>query len=160
MMKKALMILALLLAATPAAAQPEPTPGEMEAARELLQVSNTRDNFIRGLELGMEMAGMGELTPELQTALREFMDEHFRFEDMEPDFIRMYADLYTEEEIRGMTAFYRTPIGRRVVETMPDLMAASQRITQERMEAVMPQLMQRIMEVMEEEEESDPAPKS
>lgn len=157
-MKKLLMILALL-AAAPAAAQ-EPTPGETAAARELLEVSRTRENFIRALELGMEQGGMGELTPPVQKALREFMDEHFRFEDMEPEFIRMYADLYTEEEIREMTAFYRTPVGQRVVETMPELMAASQRIAQERLQSVMPLLIQRIMEVMEEEEGSAPAPKS
>jgi hypothetical protein len=160
MMKRLLMMLALVLAAAPAAAQPEPTAGELAAARELLEVSRTRENFIRALELGMEQGGMGELTPELQTVLREFMDEHFRFEDMEPEFTRMYADLYTEEEIRGMTAFYRTPVGQRMVETMPELMAASQRITQERLAAVMPELMQAIMEVMEEEEGSGATPKS
>jgi uncharacterized protein len=160
MMKRLLMMLVVVLAAVPAAAQPEPTAGELDAARELLEVSRTRENFIRALELGMEQGGLGELTPELQTVLREFMDEHFSFDDMEPEFTRMYADLYTEEEIRGMTAFYRTPVGQRVVETMPDLMAASQRISQERLAAVMPELMQAIMEVMEEEEKEPGVPGS
>ena len=160
-MKKLSMILALVLCAVvPAAAQEEPTPGEIAAIRELLEVSRTRENFIRAMELGMEQGGMGEMTPAVRTALRGFMDEHFRFEDLEPEFTRMDADLYTEEEIRGMTAFYRTPVGQRMVETMPELMAASQRITQERLAGVMPELMQAIMEVMEEEEESATPPKS
>lgn len=150
-MKKLLMMLALAVcAAVPAAAQPEPSPGELAAVRELLEVSRTRENFIRAMELGMEQGGMGELTPQVQRALRDFMDEHFRFEDLEPEFIRMYTELYTEEEIRGMTAFYRTPLGQRMIETLPELSAASQRIAQERLQAVMPQLMQAIMEAMEE----------
>lgn len=158
-MKKLLMMLALALcAAVPAAAQPEPSPGELAAVRELLEVSRTRENFIKAMELGMEQGGMGELTPEMQRVLREFMDEHFRFEDMEPEFVRLYTDLYTEEEIRGMTAFYRTPLGQRMIETLPELSAASQRIAQERLQAVMPQLIERIMEVMQDP--SAPTPKS
>src|SRR5688572_22684088 len=100
-MKKRLMILTLsLAAAAPAAAQPEPSAGEMAAVRELLEVSRTRDNFIRAMELGMAESGQMEMTPRMKQVLREFMDEHFRYEDMEPDFIRMYTELFTEAEIR------------------------------------------------------------
>jgi hypothetical protein len=147
------MILALVLAAVPTAAQPEPTPGEVAAVRELLEVSRTRDNFIRGMELGMEQGGMGELTPEIRAVLRQFMDEHFRYEEMEPDFIRMYADTFTEEEIRGLVAFYRTPLGQRMVETLPEITATSQRIVMERLQDAMPQLMQAMMEAMQAQEQ-------
>lgn len=152
-MKKLSMLLALtLLCAAPAAAQPEPTAGEIAAARDLLAASNTRENFIKAMELGMEQGGMGELTPAVRQVLRDFMDEHFRYEDMEPEFIRVYADAFTEQELRDLAAFYRTPLGRRVVETLPEITAASQRIAMERMQNVMPQLMQAIMQAMQEDE--------
>lgn len=153
-MKIPLMILALVLAATPAAAQPEPTAGELAAANELLEVSRSRENFIRGMEIGMQMGGMGELTPELRAAVREVLDEHFPYEDLAPGMARMYADLYTEEEIRGMIAFYRTPLGQRMIETLPELTAQSQRIAQERLQSAMPVLIQRITEVLEAHEET------
>jgi len=156
-MKKLLMMTVLALScAVPAAAQPEPPAGEVAAVRELLEVSRTRENFIRAMELGMEQGGMGEMTPAVRAAIREFMDEHFRFEEMEPDFIRMYTDLYTEEEIRGMTAFYRTPVGQRMVETLPELSAASQGIVMQRLQAAMPELMQRIMAAMQEPQAATP----
>ena len=89
-MKKLLMTLALLLAcAVPAAAQPEPSAGEAAAVRDLLEASRTRENFIKAMELGMEQGGMGELTPRVRQVLREFMEEHFRYEDLEPEFIRV-----------------------------------------------------------------------
>lgn len=141
-----------LAAAAPAAAQPEPSAGEMEAVRELLEVSRTRETFIRGMELGLEQGSGGRLTPEVKRALREFMDEHFRYEDLEPEFIRLYTDLYTEEELRGMTAFYRTPVGQRVIATSPELAVGSQRIAQERLQAVLPQLMELLTRVMEDSE--------
>ena len=158
-MKRLLMMLVVATcAAVPAAAQPEPTASELAAASELLEVSRSRENFIRGMELGMEMSGMGRMTPEVRQVLREVMDEHFRYEDLEPGMARLYADLYTEEEIRGMTAFYRTPIGQRMIETLPELTAGSQRIAQERLQAVMPELIQRLTEVMQEQQNA-PAPK-
>ncbi|HEY0015982.1 MAG TPA: DUF2059 domain-containing protein [Longimicrobium sp.] len=157
-MKKLLTMLALaLFCAAPAAAQGEPTPGEVAAVRELLEASRTRENFIAAMEMGMEQGGMGEMTPQIRAVLRAFMDEHFRYEDLEPEFVKVYADAFTEQEIRDLAAFYRTPLGQRVVETLPEITAASQRIAMERLQAAMPQLMQAIMEAMEEEQ---PAPKS
>jgi hypothetical protein len=159
-MKTLLMIVLALACAAPAAAQNEPTPGEAQAVRELLEVSRTRENFIRGMELGLEQGGMGEMTPAIRNVLREFMDEHFRYEDLEPAFVQVYADAFTEEEIRGLTAFYRTPLGQRVVATLPEITAASQRIVTERLQTAMPQLMQRMMEVMQEEEQEPTTPES
>jgi hypothetical protein len=153
-MKKPMILLAALLAfAAPAAAQPEATPGEIEAVRELLQVSRTRENFIRAMELGMDQAGAADMTPAVRQALRAFMDEHFRYEDLEPEFIRLYTDLYTEEEIRGLSAFYRTPLGQRVVETLPELSARSTGIAQERLQAAMPELMEAIMKAVEADQD-------
>lgn len=151
-MKIRLMILAMALFAAPAAAQPEPSASEVAAVRELLEVSRTRENFIRAMELGMEQSGMGEMTPQIRAVLREFMDEHFRYDEMEPDFIRMYTDMYTEEEIRGISAFYRTPLGQRLIETLPEVSAASQRIVMERLQSAMPELIRRMTEAMQAQE--------
>ena len=157
MIKKLIVFAALLLLAAPAAAQEEPTPGEVQAVRELLEASGTRETFIRAIELGMAEAGGEDLTPAVRQVVREFMDEHFRYEDLEPEFIRIYTDLYSEEELRAITAFYRTPAGRRMAEVAADMAVRSQRIAMARMQARMPELMQRLMEVMEEEEEEGAA---
>jgi hypothetical protein len=160
-MKKLLMTLALLVfSALPAAAQPEPSAGEAAAVRDLLEASRTRENFIKAMELGMEQGGMGELTPGVRQVLREFMEENFRYEDLEPEFIRVYAQAFTEQELRDLAAFYRTSLGQRVVETLPEITAASQRIAMERMQTLMPQLMQAVMEAMQAEEQGSGTPKS
>lgn len=158
-MRKYLLITLCCAAAglSPAAAQEAPPPGEVEAARELLRVSGTREGFIRGMELGMEQGGV-QLTPKLRGVVRDFMAEHFKYEDLEPDFIQVYTDLMTEAEIRELTAFYRTPIGQRLVELMPEMAAATHRITTARLQSVMPLLIQRVTEAMQEEAGSTPTP--
>ena len=152
MMKTLILAASLLLgAALPAAAQEEPSASEMAAIRELLEVSRTRENFIRGMELGMEAGGAMELDDNVRKVLREFMDEHFAYSDIEPQFIKAYADQFTEDEIRAFTAFYRTPAGMRMVERTPELAIAIQQATMGRMMELMPELMRRVMEAVQEE---------
>ena len=154
-MNKLILAAALLLcAAVPAAAQEEPSPGEVAAIREMLEVSRTHENFIRGMELGMEAGGMMKLDERTRKVVRDFMGEHFSYEAIEPDFIRAYADQFTEDEIRAITAFYRTPAGARFVERTPELTTAIQQATMGRMMGLMPELMQRLMEAAEEAEAS------
>lgn len=155
MMRTLLVAAALsLCAAAPAVAQEEPSPGEVAAIREMLEVSRTRENFIRAMELGIaEGGGMVEVDERMKQALREFMEEHFSYEELEPDFIRAYAEQFTEDEIRAFTAFYRTPAGARFVERTPELGIAIQRITMGRLTEALPQLMERMMEAAEDEPE-------
>ena len=111
-MMRTLLVAAVLAvcAAVPAAAQEEPSPGEVAAIREMLEVSRTRENFIRA-----------------------------------------YAEQFTEDEIRAFTVFYRTPAGARFVERTPELGIAIQRITMERLTEALPQLMERMMEAAEDD---------
>jgi hypothetical protein len=157
-MKTLILAAALLLcAAAPAAAQEAPSPGEMQAVREFLEVTRVRDNFARTVELMLEssmITGDEDLPPGFADLMREFMGEHFTYEVLEPGFVRVYTELFTEEEIRALTAFYRTPAGQRFVELTPELTARTQEVTNEIMQEAMPELMQAIMEMAEEEEGS------
>jgi hypothetical protein len=156
-MKKLILAVVLLLcAAAPAAAQEEPTPGELQAVRELLEVTRVRDNLLRTIEASMDANPMAEGFPAgFREQMTAFFEEHFRYEDLEPGFIRMYTDLFTEEELRAFTAFYRTPAGQRFVELTPELAGRSQQITMEVMAEALPALMEMMMESMELEEEDE-----
>ena len=41
--------------------------------------------------------------------------------DLEGKMIALYAETFSEQEIRDLTAFYRTPLGRKALEKMPEL---------------------------------------
>lgn len=140
-----------LCAAAPAAAQDEPPPGEMQAVREFLEVTRMRENMARTMEATLA-SGLGEeMPPGFADAMRAFFEEHFQYEDLEPGFIRMYTDLFTEEELRAMIAFYRTPAGQRMVELTPEIARRTQDVTAEIMDDAMPELMDLMMEAMEAE---------
>jgi hypothetical protein len=159
MMKRLILAAALLLCgAAPAAAQEEPTPGELEAVREFLEVSRTRENLTRTMEATLRSGPAEDMPPGFADAMRRFFAEHLRYEDLEPGFIRIYTDLFTEEELRALSAFYRTPVGQRMVELTPELAARTQELTSEVMEEAMPELMELMMEAMEQEVQAEKAP--
>jgi len=54
----------------------------------------------------------------------------------------VYDQAYTQDEIDGLTAFYRTPVGRKLVEKTPALVGASQAIMQEKMKSILPRIQQ------------------
>jgi len=59
---------------------------------------------------------------------------------LEPDFVKMYSDAYSEEEIDGILAFYRTSAGRAMLAKTPELTEKSITISQQRMAAVSPKI--------------------
>jgi hypothetical protein len=66
----------------------------------------------------------------------------FGWNRLEPDYARLYEATYTEDEIDGILAFYKSPSGQAMVEKSPMLVKQSSALVQERMKAVMPQLQQ------------------
>jgi hypothetical protein len=51
-------------------------------------------------------------------------------DDMIAEMVPLYAETYTLDEIRQLTAFYASPLGQKMQATMPALMARSMEISQ------------------------------
>ncbi len=49
--------------------------------------------------------------------------EEFAWEKIEPVYIRLYKEAFTEEEVVGMLSFYQTPVGQAAINKVPFLMA-------------------------------------
>jgi hypothetical protein len=64
-------------------------------------------------------------------------------DDMVAEMVPMYAETYTLDEIRQLTAFYASPLGQKMQAKMPELMsrsmAISQRVIMPRIQKVMAQ---------------------
>ena len=54
--------------------------------------------------------------------------------------VALYTDAFTEAELKELLAFYQTPVGRKVLEQMPQLMAHSAQLTQARLQQVVPEV--------------------
>jgi hypothetical protein len=119
------------LAAHPAAAQtlasvtPDtttPTPGAERAAGDLLRImhldqqwpammSNTIDRMI---------VNQPVMAPYRETMLT-FMTKYAGWQSAEPTLQHLYAQQFTEAELRDLIAFYRSPTGQKSVAKLPEL---------------------------------------
>ena len=59
---------------------------------------------------------------------------------LEPRFIEIYQASFTQAEVDGMLAFYRSPAGQAVIAKMPGAMQRTMVVMQELMNGMMPRL--------------------
>lgn len=85
------------------------------------------DNWVRSM---MQQALKGEpITPEQQTLIDAFHQktlaickEELAWDKMEPMVLKIYRDSFTQEEVNGLLAFYKTPAGQALIKKMPVVM--------------------------------------
>jgi hypothetical protein len=76
-----------------------------------------------------------------EPALRAFLAKHMSYAALRADQMRVYRETYTEAEVQDLTRFYSSDVGRRFLAKMPFVMARSQELASQRMQAQLPELM-------------------
>lgn len=127
-------ITALFCAAVsqPGLAQQRASPEALSAARELIAATGASTQFDQALPLltGPLTHAFVSLAPGRASEIRELMAEMVkRFSSRKGELIEQIAGIYAEsmsvEDMRGVTAFYQSEVGRRMVEAQPDIMRQS-----------------------------------
>ena len=65
---------------------------------------------------------------------------------LQPAYIDLYARIFTDEELDGILGFYKSAAGKSFIEKSPALTAEAQKITQDQLVAIQPQLNQLVQE--------------
>jgi hypothetical protein len=72
-----------------------------------------------------------------------------RLSKAKPALVKVYTDTYTEEEIDGILAFYKSPVGKAFLQKMPEVMQRSMPVMMQLMGDLQPEL-KTMMEGMKE----------
>lgn len=133
-MRTRILLLLTLLCLRAYAAEPPPTEATV---RELLVVTDVRNLLVTMLpqmEAVMqntvrEMTKGQEMTPDLRATIERahtdamnVMREEFSWSRLEPLYIRIYQKSFTQDEVDGIIAFYKTPVGQALIHKMPVVM--------------------------------------
>lgn len=151
MIRSFLLLIVLLTFAAPLAAQ-EPTPGQLRAAERLVAVMQLESSWGPVTEqmvgyMRQALPDTGRLSGEpsrqyretMASELREMFTEKMSWERMKPEYVRLYASLYTEDELRQLTAFYESPVGQKSIRIQPEVTARLLGIAQRLMAQPAPQ---------------------
>lgn len=130
-----LVLFALFVFAGPVAAQ-EPTPGQLRAAERLVAVMRLESNadqvkeqMVRYVRQAVPDTGVlstqsaRESRETMAGELRKTLDETMSWERMKPEYVQLYASLYTEEELKQLVAFYESPVGQKSIRIQPEVTA-------------------------------------
>jgi hypothetical protein len=110
--------------ATPAAAQQARTftPSHLQAAREYLDAMHIQQLAAAGVEVSLEQQIRANPAMEpYRATMMEWARELFASAEAKTAFAELYAEAFTEADLRALTTFFRTPLGRRVAEIQPKL---------------------------------------
>lgn len=66
-----------------------------------------------------------------------------------PALTKIYTDTYTEEELDGILTFYKSPVGKSLIQKMPEVMQRSMPVMMQMMSDLQPEL-KKMMEGMKE----------
>ncbi len=69
-----------------------------------------------------------------------FFDKHMSYSSLKTDLINLYANAFTESELKEINTFYQTPTGKKTIQQMPLLMNQGGQIGAQRIKQNMPEL--------------------
>lgn len=160
-MKTLLLALALAAAtAGTAAAQTTPSPSHRAAALEMVEAANMEATLRESLDtmLKLQMEQNAELRP-FENVMRAFFGRYMSWSTLRDDYALLYAEAFTEAELRELATFYRSPIGRKVAQTTPQLMSRASALGEKAVQAHLPELQQMIMAEMSRQSGSGGTPR-
>lgn len=157
MIKKSIILplLVVLSCGVCRAADPNAKASE-SAVKELLEVTHARqmvDNILTQVSGMMktqtQQAMQGQtVSPADQANLdksqaksMELIKGEMSWDKLEPVYLQVYEESFTQSEVEGMVAFYKTPAGQAVVTKMPTVMQNTMTVMQQRMAGVMQKVM-------------------
>jgi uncharacterized protein len=110
--------------------------------------------------LMQQMLGV-QLTPEqqkqaddLKAKISAVLTNALGWDKLEPEYTRMYAAAFTEQQMDDILAFYKSPTGQAMIEKNPVLLEQSSALAQQRMTQVTPEIEKLIKDFV-----TQPAPK-
>ncbi len=78
------------------------------------------------------------------------LDRAIGWEALKGDLVALYTRQFDEQEMAELLAFYQSPVGRKLLESMPALTAQSAQLTQDKLAAAVPQVNQLLDQMVAE----------
>ena len=87
------------------------------------------------------------LAIETQGKIMDLMKKEMSWENLKPDFEKLYAETYSAEELEGLLKFYQSPLGKKFIEKQPEMQRKTMQMVQQMMMRVMPKVQALTMEL-------------
>lgn len=78
------------------------------------------------------------------------LDKAIGWKKLEPELVSIYTSQFTERELAELIEFYESPLGKKMLDKLPELNARSAQLTQKKLEAAVPEVNKLLAEMTAE----------
>ena len=132
------VVVALVALGSPASAQPKPSPAAMATAQELIKITGATALFNPLIPGVVEQAkllflqqnpSLGKDLNEVAAKLREKYAS--RLTELTTHVADLYAQQFTEAELKQLVTFYQSPLGKKLLVRQPEIVDSSMKYAQD-----------------------------
>jgi hypothetical protein len=114
-----------------------------QAAVDLLSLMDMESLLKQGIEDGLSAQLQGTpMAATLGPKIKGFLAQHLSWKTLQPEFVALYQRSFTEDELKALIAFYKTPVGKKAITIMPKLQMQGSQIAMAKVQSHMNELMQ------------------
>jgi len=153
-------VLAFISGSRPLEALPDaPASGTREAAaRELYRTMGGLKSTAGGADAMLTAVRSNPQLARYEDVFRTWYEKTIAAADLEPKIVALYAEAFSESELKELNAFYQTPLGRKALSRMPDVIRKAAELEVEAARANQPELERMLEERRKKIEAETPAP--
>ncbi|MBI1325143.1 DUF2059 domain-containing protein [bacterium] len=120
------------------------------AAEDFLKATGIETTFDQIIDQSIDQqAKANPMLIQLKPVMKKFMRQHFNYEVMKDDLIKIHMEEFTEQELKEITAFYRTPVGQKAVKKMMPLQQKCSELGMKRVQENIGELQRMVVEELQ-----------
>jgi hypothetical protein len=77
---------------------------------------------------------------EFQNKINETIFNELTWDNIKSEYIKLFVDVYTIDELKGLVQFYKSPAGQSLIKKQPIIMQKSMMISQSKIQKLIPKL--------------------
>lgn len=136
-------------------------PAKKETLDELFKVTESQkmmdsvygqmDAMFKEMVKGMNVTeSQKPIMEKFFTKYSVMVKEELSWEKLEGSIAEAYSSVYTDEEVKEIIKFYKSPTGQKLLKKMPELMQATMSVMQKSMKDIMPKVQELQKELTDE----------
>ena len=126
--------------------------GQMEKSMEVLK--RTLPEQARQTQQAMGVTNASADTTDLYQKTLDAIFSGPEWQQIQKEMATIYAEVFTEDDLKGIIEFYKSPAGKAFLDKQPEIMQKSMQVNQKMMMSIMP----RLQEIMKETKTKAQAP--
>ena len=122
-----------------------------KAAEQLMATMDMEMLFNEAIKASMDL--QVQQNPQLgqyRSVMEEFFSKYFTYATIKEPLTTVYAESFTEKELKDLIAFYQTPTGQKAAKKQPELMQKGMQLGQQEVKNHLPELQAMMMKHMQE----------